>query len=289
MGAVMPEALAAWEELLEDDCRALACSRSPRRTCSHRGWTRAQAARWSGRAQYPSHIEQLLSPLSPKCRPGDPRSTPRRLRLSWLGGVRRPARRAARRRAVRPDRQSRRSLPPPTGSTVLRSPKRPRRFCSRTDEWSTHWKGVDRQITLTGAQVRPFSQKQPFARRDLLIQGDACADLGGRTPSDDVRPQADPPRRTVPSRRARTDRRPASRKAWEELEYVRRMLDIMGDAGLRCCCDLHGIASLCNRSTSSAQMLGHIAQVIRSSDPEGAVETIGMSELKARLQRRSIG
>ena len=36
------------------------------------------------------------------------------------------------------------------------------------------------------------------------------------------------------------------------------------------------------------QMIGHIANVIRSSDPEGAVELIGMSELKARLQRRSI-
>jgi hypothetical protein len=34
------------------------------------------------------------------------------------------------------------------------------------------------------------------------------------------------------------------------------------------------------------QMIGHIVNVIRSSDPEGAVERIGMAELKARLTRR---
>ena len=34
------------------------------------------------------------------------------------------------------------------------------------------------------------------------------------------------------------------------------------------------------------QMLGHIASVVRSSDPPAAVDAIGMSELKARLMRR---
>ena len=33
------------------------------------------------------------------------------------------------------------------------------------------------------------------------------------------------------------------------------------------------------------QMLGHIANVIRSSDPETTVGEIGMSDLKARLTR----
>ena len=37
------------------------------------------------------------------------------------------------------------------------------------------------------------------------------------------------------------------------------------------------------------QMLGHIANVVRSSDPQGAVSRIGMCELKARLTRGSIG
>jgi hypothetical protein len=36
----------------------------------------------------------------------------------------------------------------------------------------------------------------------------------------------------------------------------------------------------------AGQMLGHIASVIRSSDPTAAVDAIGMGELKARLMRR---
>jgi hypothetical protein len=36
------------------------------------------------------------------------------------------------------------------------------------------------------------------------------------------------------------------------------------------------------------QMLGHIAAVIRSSDPPGAVDAIGMTALKARLMRTRI-
>jgi hypothetical protein len=35
------------------------------------------------------------------------------------------------------------------------------------------------------------------------------------------------------------------------------------------------------------QMLGHIANVIRSSDPASAVEQIGMADLRARLTRNS--
>ena len=34
------------------------------------------------------------------------------------------------------------------------------------------------------------------------------------------------------------------------------------------------------------QMLGHLASVLRSSDMTGAVDRIGMAELKARLMRR---
>ena len=36
------------------------------------------------------------------------------------------------------------------------------------------------------------------------------------------------------------------------------------------------------------QILGHIANVIRSSDPEGAVDRIGMGDLKGRLTRKSV-
>jgi len=73
----------------------------------------------------------------------------------------------------------------------------------------------------------------------------------------------------------------------EELEYARRMLEAMGD-------DLSADAAVLMRHAVPlqsidilGQMLGHIASVVRSSDPAGAVGRIGMCELKARLTRRS--
>jgi len=74
----------------------------------------------------------------------------------------------------------------------------------------------------------------------------------------------------------------------EELESARRKLNLMGDElssdGLvvsRHLAELQTIDIVC-------QMLGHIASVVRSSDPPAAVDAIGMGELKARLMRRNI-
>jgi len=84
MGTVMPEALAAWEELKEDvPGLGLLSVTSP--DLLHRGWTAAQGARWGG-ARNSSHVEQLLSRLSPTAglvtiADAAPAS------LSWLGGV----------------------------------------------------------------------------------------------------------------------------------------------------------------------------------------------------------
>jgi pyruvate dehydrogenase E1 component len=84
MGAVMPEALAAWEDLKEDaPGLGLLAVTSP--DLLHRGWTAAQAARWAGERK-PSHVERLLSLLSPRAglvtiADAAPAS------LSWLGGV----------------------------------------------------------------------------------------------------------------------------------------------------------------------------------------------------------
>ena len=84
MGAVMPESLAAWDELKEDvPGLGLLAVTSP--DLMHRGWTAAQAQRWQGERN-PSHIEQLLSRLSPEAglvtlADAAPAS------LSWLGGV----------------------------------------------------------------------------------------------------------------------------------------------------------------------------------------------------------
>jgi pyruvate dehydrogenase E1 component len=84
MGAVMPEALAAWEELSTDiPGLGLLAVTSP--DLLHRGWTAAQAARWQGERR-PSHIEKILSELAPSAglvtiADAAPAS------LSWLGGV----------------------------------------------------------------------------------------------------------------------------------------------------------------------------------------------------------
>lgn len=75
----------------------------------------------------------------------------------------------------------------------------------------------------------------------------------------------------------------------EELDYARRMLDAMGDA---LSSDMHLLARHGVQLQSVdivGQILGHIATVIRSSDPKRAVERIGMCELKARLKRQPIG
>jgi pyruvate dehydrogenase E1 component len=84
MGAVMPEALAAWEELSEDvPGLGLLAVTSP--DLLHRGWTAAQAERWQGQ-RGSSHVERLLSRLAPNAglvtlADAAPAA------LSWLGGV----------------------------------------------------------------------------------------------------------------------------------------------------------------------------------------------------------
>ena len=72
----------------------------------------------------------------------------------------------------------------------------------------------------------------------------------------------------------------------EEIEYARRMLGSMGD-------ELSSDTLVVGRHLAElqsldivGQMLGHIASVLRSSDKGGAVDRIGMAELKARLMRR---
>jgi hypothetical protein len=74
----------------------------------------------------------------------------------------------------------------------------------------------------------------------------------------------------------------------EELDYTRRMLDVMGDElasdGLIVARHMTALQSV----DIVGQILGHIASVIRSSDPPGAVDRIGMSDLKARLTRTKI-
>jgi hypothetical protein len=74
----------------------------------------------------------------------------------------------------------------------------------------------------------------------------------------------------------------------EEIDYARRMLASMGD-------ELSSDGLIVSRHVAelqaldiTGQMLGHIAAVLRSSDIPGAVDLIGMADLKARLMRRPI-
>ncbi|MEO5578088.1 MAG: transketolase [Sphingomicrobium sp.] len=84
MGAIMPEALAAHDELSADiPGLGLLAVTSP--DLLHRGWTAAQASRWAG-DYAPSHVETLLARLAPGAGlvtlcDAAPAS------LSWIGGV----------------------------------------------------------------------------------------------------------------------------------------------------------------------------------------------------------
>jgi len=84
-GAVAPEALAAWEALIED-VPGLGLLNVTSADRLHRDWSAARAARWTDRDARPSHVETLLSALAPGAGlvtivDGSPSA------LSWLGGV----------------------------------------------------------------------------------------------------------------------------------------------------------------------------------------------------------
>jgi pyruvate dehydrogenase E1 component len=84
-GAIAPEALAAWKAL-KDDVPGLGLLAVTSPDLLHRGWSERRRGRWGGKGSYPSHVEQLLAPLSSKAGlvtllDGAPAS------LSWLGGV----------------------------------------------------------------------------------------------------------------------------------------------------------------------------------------------------------
>lgn len=74
----------------------------------------------------------------------------------------------------------------------------------------------------------------------------------------------------------------------EELAYVARMLDSLGD-------DLAGEPLVVMRHVNklqnldiSAQILGHVAKIIVARQPEQAIDAIGMGSLRKRLQRTAL-
>ncbi len=85
-GVVAPEALAAWEQLV-DDIPGLGLLNVTSPDLLHRGWSASRGARWKDEAPVPSHIDRLLGDLAPGAGlvtvlDGSPAA------LSWIGGVR---------------------------------------------------------------------------------------------------------------------------------------------------------------------------------------------------------
>ncbi len=85
-GAIAPEAISAWEQLV-DDLPGLGLLNVTSPDLLHRGWSAACAPRWQGGQRAASHVEALLGQLAPDAGivtllDGSPGA------LSWLGGVR---------------------------------------------------------------------------------------------------------------------------------------------------------------------------------------------------------
>jgi len=121
--------------------------------------------------------------------------------------------------------------------------------------------------------------------RAILIQGDSVRMTWGL--EDPSNKERRPLRRDGEARPAPS---PATEDALslrlgEELDFVRRMLDALGD-------ELSSDPILMRRHAVAlqsldkvGQILGHVRNVIRSSEPRSAVAEIGMSDLRARLTR----
>ena len=123
--------------------------------------------------------------------------------------------------------------------------------------------------------------------RTMVRAQDRCdaiqADFRAKPTRPSIRREAAP----LPPALTATDD-PLKLRLAEELDYARRMLDSMGD-------EFSSDPALLMRHSVPlqsidivGQILGHIAAVVRSSDPGGAVDRIGMCELKGRLKRTSI-
>lgn len=132
---------------------------------------------------------------------------------------------------------------------------------------------------------------QSAQERCDAIQAEFRAEHGGR-PALRRKPEPEPEQRkslrrdppAAPAALTPTDD-PLKLRLADELDYARRLLDAMGDT-------LSADPLVVGRHMTSlqtvdiaGQILGHIANVIRSNDPEGAVDLIGMCDLKGRLKR----
>ena len=156
MGAVMPEALAAWEELTADiPGLGLLAITSP--DLLHRGWTAAQAARWDGARASRAMSRQLLSASGARRR-----ARHHRRRRSSLAVVARRRARPARRPAWESSGSARPAAcptsTPPIGSTA-RDHRRRRRAAAaaRSD---SRWMAED-AISTSGRSATASPTRSP--------------------------------------------------------------------------------------------------------------------------------
>ena len=126
--------------------------------------------------------------------------------------------------------------------------------------------------------------------RAILIQGDSVRMTWGMDEK-----VAEPPRPlrrdgAVPIRSAQEPAPPSEDllriRLGEELDYVRRLLDVTAGQLTRDPILIRRHALELQSLDKIAQILIHVGDVIRSRDPNAAVENIEMSDLKARLKRR---
>ena len=140
-----------------------------------------------------------------------------------------------------------------------------------------------------GPKLSLTNRNPPLDMRAILIQGDSVRMTWGvdAPSSHERRPlrRGGQPHAT-PAPTPPTDD-PLSLRLGEELDYVRRMLDALGEQ-LSCDPILVRRHALALQSLDKVgQILGHVRNVIRSSDPVSAVAEIGMTDLRGRLERKN--
>ena len=130
----------------------------------------------------------------------------------------------------------------------------------------------------TGGKPRPLECTGGRDQRRVdAIQAEARG--GSPTPASTYRPAADHGEARVGNLDARLA---------DELAYVQRLLESLGD-------EFIGEPAVVQRHHRAlqgldiaSQILAHIASVIVAEDREGAVERIGMQDLRARLKRKPL-
>lgn len=131
------------------------------------------------------------------------------------------------------------------------------------------------------APISPQPIPSEHQRRVDEMQAAIRAEAQARKPL--FRPPPPPPPPLVPS----SD--PLDQRLAEEMEYIRRRLDAIGDLLVK-------EPILLNRHTATLQSidhinqtLGHMAKVVGSADKGNAIDRVTLQDLRARLMRRSLG